>query len=50
MEGSESNITLRQEKKKKTIEVTYFFNSTSETEPQVEYLVQTEYQEADIGT
>lgn len=50
VEGSESNITIRQEKKKTTVEVTYFFNTTSETVPQVEYLVQTEYQEADIGT
>ena len=52
VEGQNGTITLeRLEQKKKTTNiVNYFINETAKTTPEVDDLVQTEYQEADIGT
>ncbi|KAK4036171.1 solute carrier family 15 member 1 [Daphnia magna] len=44
------NITMRQETKKKTYEYIYDLNDTAATTPEVEYIVQTEYQKTEIGT
>uniref|UniRef100_A0A0P5Y463 Oligopeptide transporter 1 n=1 Tax=Daphnia magna TaxID=35525 RepID=A0A0P5Y463_9CRUS len=44
------NITMRQETKKKTYEYIYVLNDTAATTPEVEYIVQTEYQKTEIGT
>lgn len=40
---------VEQEKKTRNV-VNYHFSTTTETSPQIEHLVQTEYQEADMGT
>uniref|UniRef100_A0A0P6F328 Oligopeptide transporter 1 n=1 Tax=Daphnia magna TaxID=35525 RepID=A0A0P6F328_9CRUS len=44
------NITMRQKTKKKTYEYIYVLNDTAATTPEVEYIVQTEYQKTEIGT
>lgn len=44
------NITMRQETKKKIYEYIYVLNDTAATTPEVEYIVQTEYQKTEIGT
>ncbi|KZS12129.1 putative Peptide transporter family 1 [Daphnia magna] len=41
---------MRQETKKKTYEYIYDLNDTAATTPEVEYIVQTEYQKTEIGT
>ncbi|KAK4036170.1 hypothetical protein OUZ56_028236 [Daphnia magna] len=44
------NIRMRQETKKKTYQYIYVLNDTAATTPEVEYIVQTEYQNTEIGT
>ncbi|XP_057379153.1 solute carrier family 15 member 1-like [Daphnia carinata] len=49
-EHAGSNIRIRQESKKTTYEYTYVLNETAATTPEINYIVQTEYQKTEIGT
>ncbi len=50
-DGMEGNITMipLKRKKKDPSEYFYFFNTTAETEPPVQHIVQTEYTTTEIG-
>ena len=43
------NITMIQKLKKKTFQYVYHLNNTSETTPEVDSIVQTDYQETETG-